>query len=558
MAGETRARPSENIEPIQEDLVRAELERLCLDELFRDTTRMKRFLRYVVEETLDGRGDRLKGYVIGVEVFDRPENFDPQADTIVRVQAGQLRRRLDLYYADRGQSSRVRILVPKGRYAPTFELRQNLVSDESADAKKLVSQLNQNRKDPRPSLAVLTLDDLSLSEGEAHSRFAEGLTAEIVNALVQFRSMRTVTLTPSVSTTLSKKSVREIGEECGADFVLSGSVRRDGEVFRVTVSLISCETNEHLFSRVFDREYKPGSLFNLQEEIASYTAAAIAAPYGAINRYNRRSLDGRQVSMEAYSAVLRYYDIKLSPTQSRAESLLKDVETITETQPKFSTGWAIQALLNNYLATLVLPIKDAEAKLIEADRTARRALSADSENALAYFALFQSYYHRGEYDSADRIIRRSLSLNPNDYSSLSYYAICLALGGELDLASTMSTAAFKLITRAPTWYHIPQMIIDFSKGRYELVSGLLDEDETETPSIFYLICLSAKVHLGYLEEARELIKNILEKHPDYASQVSRALELWRIDPAFAKNVDLGLTQAGLDIATLKSPKNEGR
>ena len=108
----------------QKDLVAEQLERLLASKLFRDTTRMKRFLRYVTEEVLGGRGKRLKGYTIGIEVFDRADDFDPQADTIVRVQAGQLRRRLDLYYAGEGVEDPVRITVPKGRYAPCFEFRE--------------------------------------------------------------------------------------------------------------------------------------------------------------------------------------------------------------------------------------------------------------------------------------------------------------------------------------------------------------------------------------------------------------------------------------------------
>ena len=551
MAGVPFAKPSDTIEPIQENFVRDELERVCADKLFRDTTRMKRFLRFVVEETLDGRGDRLKGYVIGLEVFDRPDNFDPQADTIVRVQAGQLRRRLDLYYADQGRSSLVRILVPKGRYAPTFELRQNSQPDEPVDPIAIISKEVDRSNDPRPSLAVMTLDDLSSQKLEGSNYFAEGLSAEIVNALVQFRSLRIVTLTPTVSTTLAQKSVVDVGKECGADFVLSGSVRRDGEVFRVTVSLIRCETSEHIFSHVLDREYKPGSLFVLQEEIASYTAAAIAAPYGAVNRYNRRDLDGRQSSMAAYNCVLRYYDINLCPTRQDAEDLLKDVEAVTEIQPEFSMGWSIRALLNNFLAMQVNPPGQAQDRLIEADRTARRAIKVDSQNSLGYFALYQSLFHRGEFEDADRMIRWTMTLNPNDYSVLAYYAVCLAVRGDYEAASAMSSAALRLIGRAPTWYHAPQMMIDFSQGKYDVVAELIDQELDYVPYAFYLMGLAAKAHLGEVDEARSIVANILDGSPDHAQHASTVLELWHLNPDLARQVGTGLALAGLDIDVLK-------
>lgn len=554
MAGVATAIPSEVMDPEQCDLVRAELERLCEDTLFRDTTRMKRFLRYVTEETLAGRGGRLKGYVIGVEVFDRPDDFDPQADTIVRVQAGQLRRRLDLYYAERGQDAQVRILVPKGRYAPTFEMRQTPKIDEKIDLQDIYRLTDSSASDPRPCIAVMTLDDLSPSPKSGDTHFADGVSAEIVNALVQFRSMRIITLSPTVSTSSAGRSVREVGTEYGAGFILSGSVRRDGHVFRVTVSLIRCETGEHLFSRVYDREFQPGGLFSLQEEIASYTAAAVAAPYGAVNRYKRRLFDGRQDSMEAYNCVLRYFDIKLSPTRNQAESLMADVTRVTETQSDFSTGWAIRSLMHVFMATQCLPPENVEGRLIEADRTARRALSVDRQNAMGYYALFQTYFHQGRFEDADRMIRRALSLNPNDYSKLAYYAICLALRGEMGRALTMQSAALRLIGRAPTWYHLPQMVVDFSEKRYDSVAGWVDQGLADTPAIFYLFGLAAKAHAGEVAETRVIIGKILEQNPNYPAEASISIGLWHLQPNLAAQVNAGLALAGLDIDALKSSK----
>ncbi len=551
MAGAATPTPPNIIEPNQARLVQDELNRICDDPLFRETTRMKRFLRFVVEETLAGRGGRLKGYVIGVEVFDRSDDFDPQADTIVRVQAGQLRRRLDLYYSDRGRSSIVRVLIPKGRYAPTFELRQIPAPDETVDPVDIVNQDVGLVKDPRPSLVVLTLDDLSSQTSGHKDFFADGLSAEIVNALVQFRSLRIVTMTPTVSTTLARKPVREIGEEYGADFILSGSVRREGEVFRVTVSLIRCETSEHVFSRVFDREFKPGSLFELQEEIASYTAAAIAAPYGAVNRYNRRNLDGRPTSMAAYNCVLRYYDLKLSPTHLEVEKLIEDIASVTEVQPRFSMGWAIRALLNNFLATQIRRQGDSHAKLSEARKAAKHALKADSQNALGYFALYQTSFHSGDFEQASQMIRRTMSLNPNDYSVLAYYALCLACRGDFETASTIGSAALRLMGRAPTWYQIPQFITEFSQQKYDVVSSIVDRNSRMKSNAFYLMGLAAKVHLGEVKETRAIVDQILDENPDYAWNASAVLDLWHLDENIARQMDGGLKLVGLNIEALK-------
>ena len=76
---------------------RAQLERILDSNDFDATERAHRFLRYVVDETLSGRGDRIKAYSIAVEVFGRDTSFDPQSDPIVRVEAGHLRRAIERY-----------------------------------------------------------------------------------------------------------------------------------------------------------------------------------------------------------------------------------------------------------------------------------------------------------------------------------------------------------------------------------------------------------------------------------------------------------------------------
>jgi adenylate cyclase len=88
--------------PPAPDDIRRQLDRIANSTRFSGAGRMRRFLRFVVEEALAGRDDRLKEYVIGVEVFDRADDFDPRVDSLVRVEAGRLRARLDAYYRAEG------------------------------------------------------------------------------------------------------------------------------------------------------------------------------------------------------------------------------------------------------------------------------------------------------------------------------------------------------------------------------------------------------------------------------------------------------------------------
>jgi hypothetical protein len=89
---------------------------------FVESAQLCRFLRHIVESRLADETDQLKESAIGVEVFRRGPNYDPKADPIVRVEARRLRARLGSYYETKGGADPVRISLPKGGYAPAFEI----------------------------------------------------------------------------------------------------------------------------------------------------------------------------------------------------------------------------------------------------------------------------------------------------------------------------------------------------------------------------------------------------------------------------------------------------
>ncbi len=104
------------------DAVREELVRVLASHEFRASRRCQDFLRYVVETTLDGRADQLKERTIGVDVFSRPVSYEPSDDATVRVKAGEVRKRLGLYYAGEGHADHIRIELPGGAYVPEFRV----------------------------------------------------------------------------------------------------------------------------------------------------------------------------------------------------------------------------------------------------------------------------------------------------------------------------------------------------------------------------------------------------------------------------------------------------
>ncbi|HYZ87017.1 MAG TPA: hypothetical protein VE621_21555 [Bryobacteraceae bacterium] len=100
--------------------IQAQMDRMLSSKLFKGSRRLSRFLRFTVEQTLAGERDRLKEYCIGLEVFEKPESFDPRMDSIVRVMARRLRILVNTYYNTDGRDDTLEIHFDSGSYVPTF------------------------------------------------------------------------------------------------------------------------------------------------------------------------------------------------------------------------------------------------------------------------------------------------------------------------------------------------------------------------------------------------------------------------------------------------------
>lgn len=94
------------------------LERVCSSRPFATSPRMIRFIRFVVEKQINGQADDIREVQIGREVFDRWPAYDPKIDTIVRVEARRLRRKLEEYYRADGRKDPIRVAIPGPGYLP--------------------------------------------------------------------------------------------------------------------------------------------------------------------------------------------------------------------------------------------------------------------------------------------------------------------------------------------------------------------------------------------------------------------------------------------------------
>src|SRR6202044_1269994 len=116
---ETEVKDGPNVE-ITAGRVREQLDMLVRDHAFRSSKRSVAFLRYVVEQTLNGSAGQIKERTIGVEVFGRDPSYDTNLDHVVRTAAIELRKRLAMYYGDEKHRSELRVSLVPGSYVPHF------------------------------------------------------------------------------------------------------------------------------------------------------------------------------------------------------------------------------------------------------------------------------------------------------------------------------------------------------------------------------------------------------------------------------------------------------
>ena len=289
------------------DQVRAQLERILGSAGFAASERLRRFLRYVVERSLAGEAGQLKEYVVGREVFDRDEDYDPRLDSIVRVEAGRLRTKIDEYYHGPGRADDVIIRLQRGSYAPVFEGHDaQAVAGDPAAALDIPSTVPKparwrlgvgllaatlvvaavvvwrtgiwataERPTPDDTIAVLLFD--SYSTDPADQLLAARVTDGVTGELARLRTIGVVSHTSARQYAGARKPLREIAQALDADFIVEGTLTRGDGGLRVQVRLVDAASDRKIW--VEDFGGTAADLPDLHRRIAyaASTAAAAAA-----------------------------------------------------------------------------------------------------------------------------------------------------------------------------------------------------------------------------------------------------------------------------------------
>lgn len=530
---------------LEGDRVRAKevLERLLASETFARSTQLQRFLQFTVEETLAGRSDDIKEYSIAVEAYGRPPDFDPRADASVRTEARRLREKLDAYYETDGTEDPVRILFPKGGYAPTFfdvdagsagganRIRAILAVAGLGIAVVGASAVWISREpEPRvPRVAVMPFEDRTAGE----EGLALAMSESVLAKLTRTDGVVVLSRTSIFRVRDSPTSLRELAAGLDADYVVGGDVERLGDSLRLTARLVRANDEKEVWTESFDFSWF--DVFEAQDQLSARLVEQLRLTAA-------KKPASRTPTVEAYEAYVkgRFSAVQFANTRSQSyfEDAKRRLESAVALDPDLAEAWASLGVIQYHR---LYPPQGDRAEILEESRThLERALQIDPANVTALYMLGVVNAQSGRHVEGIELCRKAIREDPGE------------------------PRAHEMLGQIYEWL-----------GFYESAIAKYDEAIAQDP--LYLTVYANKTlalsNLGRFPEALATIRGAQERAPDnpygdfYLGEVyyrmgdaERAESIWRERyQSLPKAVDSSFYEAALaHVATEKGDLTEGR
>lgn len=556
---------------------------------FSRSPRLSRFLEYIVEKTLEGAGERLKGYTIGVEVFGKPETFDPEQDASVRVDAGRLRRALANYYAGEGRDDPVRIRVPSGTYVPSFERQP---SSFTGAVNRLVDQVRRLspagmaiavicllgfgvalglsvllllepvperditgsmtgtfdeilERPTGPTVAVLPFRAIGNTDME---QLAYGFTHHLITDLTRFRSLR-VLGKDTVQNYRDLTSNADHAASLEADYVVEGTLQSSGGKTRTEARLLDVRYGIYIWSYVSDQSITPDNIVQIQAKIAGEIAARLGQPHGVVQRVEAQRMKKEfKESLEPYKCVLSHYAYSRNKTPEGHARVRDCLEETVKRNPNYTEAWALLSWIYGDEVRYGYNLRnDAEDAKRRAEYAASQAIRSDPESARAHQYAATAALLRNDVPAVRRHLALALKLNPNDADILADAGWIYSQLGEWEFGKSLVEKAIWLNPGHPRWYFGALFAYYYQRRDYKqaLEYALrFYQPEALLPS-FVLAATYGK--LGMRPEASVAVDHLIETFPDFVADPRGGLQGWRFPEDFVKELLDGVQKAGLNL-----------
>jgi adenylate cyclase len=511
--------------PPTPEAVLGQLEAILGSGDFDASPRSREFLRFVVEETLAGREERLTQQTIATDVFRRKDDFDPTIDPIVRIQAGRLRRSLEHYYLLDGAGDRVRIELPRGNYVPVLRWADPDEGQPKAAARAVeveddwptvVTSVGQARADA-------ALEDVG-------NRFLDHLAVE----LGRYRDVRIVL----------RRDTATPGTSPGSDAMFALSCLIDDKGRRLVARLVDCRTGAQAWAEEYACGWTTPEAF--RQETARVIAASVASEQGVVAKRlwaERRARPGAELM--PYGAILDSYQFLFNRDPADLGPAIAALRSVVAMEPECGLAWVQLSRLHavNY-AFEVTPI---ETPIERAVAYAQNGVRLDPSSQRARAALAGALLIKGELEASRTEAQAALDLNPDSLVYLEWIGWALTMAGEWERGPLLVQRALDRNPHVIPVAHHALWLAHLRRGEIERAyqAALQYRDPTFFMRAMMRACCLG--HLGRKQDAAPELDALLAAKPDFRTRGRTLIGRLVKFGSLVATIVYGLRKAGLAV-----------
>jgi len=444
--------------------VRAQVEQMTASTVFRNSPQLATFLWFIVEAQLRGKGERLKGYTIGVEVLRRNTNFDPQVDPIVRVEATRLRRALERYYAGPGAGDAIMISLPRGGYVPRIGWRSAHDGAEASPTAEPAAppQPRLQSGNGMPTLRVAPFVVLGTPQMRAVS--IEAIGSKLAEAFALFDIINILAAAPPVARTAPGGGPQPFAR---SDYRLDGVIEYRGDTVDLRFRLIDESDATVIWSRSFEGLSCTEDCERTEQEIILQLATTIVQPFGVISANDRAKristgkLDVRYCCLLEAGDALRTYD---PAAHARVREGLEHLVTV---DPNFAAGYTTLGIFYSREYHTGFGARPGDSPPLDrALKAVRRGIELRPQNARGYHILFNILFFLGENDGGIQTAEKATGLNRYDLLIPADFGGRLICAGRIERGMEILRKAVAAASILPGWYHFYLFLAHYVRGNW--------------------------------------------------------------------------------------------
>ena len=491
--------------------IQDQLNKICATKSFRRSERLQEFLRYIIDETLNGKAEGIKAWTIAVAVFNKPIDLNIQTDSIVRVYGGKLRRALKDYYENEGKDDPVIIRIPKGGYQPSIVHKDDMTIFGHDQQVKTQSQTQEHTKGMTPTIEVYQFEGLNTNDRFAY--LPTGLTSEIIIALTKYSPLEV--LGPFDESQVSDLPVRRDGSHNhDVTFKLMGRVQLLNETLRISASLCHTKTGKNFWGKTYKYGINEFSLDRIEEELVSQLTSEIADGLGVIFRKLYKDSYSEHIRLNKLTiAVLKYNHAWLTQNPADWSASLRAIEESLVINPQSPLLLALKS--NVYYADGMQKLGIYENSAKEMESIATKAISLDADLQVAqYNMVVQHAYHR-RLEECIHQAKKVVAMNPNNARVLAGCAVATASVESYEQALGYIERAKKLNPHYPGWYHFIDFLVAYSNGEYEKAWVEVQKVHVDGQYLHPLFRAAILGTLGNYKQAKPYLEELVELAPDF-------------------------------------------